>query len=115
MTTSCIFCKIASHEIPAKTVLENDLVLAFHDLNPQAPTHVLVIPKKHIVSISDLSGEDKALVGDVFFAGKEVAEKLGLAADGYRFVINTGKNGGQSVLHLHLHVLGGRTMQWPPG
>ncbi len=111
---TCIFCKIAAKEIPAKIALENEHVVAFHDLNPQAPTHVLVIPKKHIVGIAESTPEDGAILGEVLLAGRQVASELQLA-DGYRLVINNGPNAGQSVFHLHLHVLGGRRLAWPPG
>jgi histidine triad (HIT) family protein len=120
----CLFCKIAKHEIPAQIVLENDHVLAFKDINPQAPTHVLVIPKKHIAGIHDASDSDRAMLAELLLAGRKVAEDLGLSAPtaqggapsgGYRLVINQGPNAGQSVFHLHLHVLGGRSMSWPPG
>jgi histidine triad (HIT) family protein len=112
---SCLFCKIVAGEIPARMVKENEHVLAFHDVNPVAPSHVLVIPRKHITSVHDAGPDDQAMLGSLMLTAKEVAETLGLGADGYRLVINTGKNGGQSVFHLHLHVIGGRPMAWPPG
>jgi histidine triad (HIT) family protein len=96
-------------------VLSNDHVLAFHDVNPVAPTHVLVIPKEHITSIHDVTREHATLLGELLLAGREVAEKLSLGDSGYRLVMNTGKDAGQSVFHVHLHVLGGRPMAWPPG
>ncbi len=111
----CIFCKIASGDMPANIVLETDDVVAFHDINPQAPVHVLVIPRKHIARVSDMTAEDVELMGKIIFAGKQVAEKLGIAEDGFRLVFNNGRNGGQHVYHIHLHVLGGRAMLWPPG
>ena len=111
----CIFCKIARGEMPAKIVLENEDVIAFHDINPQAPVHVLVIPRKHIARVSDMTADDVPLLGKIIFAGKQVAEKLGIAEDGFRLVFNNGRNGGQHVYHIHLHVLGGRAMLWPPG
>ena len=110
----CLFCKIVAKEIPAKLALENEHVVAFHDINPMAPTHVLVIPKKHIVGIAEATREDAAMLGEVMLAAREVAEKLGLA-NGYRLVVNNGKDAGQSVHHLHLHVLAGRQLAWPPG
>ncbi len=113
--SDCIFCKIARHEIPSKAVLENEHAIAFHDLNAQAPTHVLVIPKKHIVGIADATDADGPILSAVMLMARDAAAKLGLAADGYRLVANHGKNGGQSVLHLHVHVLGGRALAWPPG
>jgi histidine triad (HIT) family protein len=111
----CLFCKIVSGQVPAKLVLENDHVMAFDDIHPGAPRHVLVIPKQHIGSIHEATREHAALLGEILLAGREVADKLGLGESGYRLVVNTGKDGGQSVAHLHLHVLGGRPMAWPPG
>jgi histidine triad (HIT) family protein len=111
----CLFCKIAEGEIPSKIVLETPRLVAFHDVNPMAPTHVLVIPREHLASIHDAKPEHSALLGELMLAGREVADKLGLGESGYRLVLNTGKDAGQSVFHLHLHVLGGRAMEWPPG
>lgn len=111
----CIFCGIARGEVPARTVLETEDVVAFHDLDPKAPTHVLVIPRRHIESVDGMSPEDAELIGRVFAAAKEVARKEGVAAGGYRLVTNIGANGGQTVPHLHVHVLGGRRFTWPPG
>ena len=112
---NCIFCKIIAKEIPAQIVYENEHVLAFDDLNPQAPCHVLVIPKKHITSGNDMTPEDRECLGAMLLAGSKVAQIKGIADDGYRFVMNTGQDGGQSVYHIHLHVLGGRALTWPPG
>ena len=112
--SDCIFCKIAGHEINAKFVLETDELAAFQDLNPQAPTHILIIPKRHIAKLSDCSPEDAALLGRIQLAAKDIAEKAGVA-DGYRLVTNNGRKAGQSVDHLHYHLLGGRKMNWPPG
>jgi histidine triad (HIT) family protein len=109
-----IFGKIINREIPANIVYEDDLVLAFKDINPQAPTHILVIPKKPIPRMSEATAEDKALMGHLLWIAKEVAETAGLS-NGYRVVINNGTDGGQTVDHLHLHILGDRQMQWPPG
>jgi histidine triad (HIT) family protein len=111
----CIFCKIVAGEIPAEVVLDNEHVLAFKDLHPAAPKHALVIPKRHISTIHDATRADAALLGELMLAGREVAEKLGLGASGYRLVMNAGRDAGQSVFHVHLHVLGGRTLAWPPG
>jgi histidine triad (HIT) family protein len=111
----CLFCKIVAREIPSQIVYENDHVLSFKDINPQAPTHALVIPKKHLTGILDATDADKAMLAELLFAGRHVAEQLGLAEKGYRLVVNQGQDGGQSVFHLHLHVLGGRPMGWPPG
>lgn len=112
---SCIFCKIAAGEIPTTPVLETENVLAFHDLNPQAPVHVLVIPRKHVESVGTAADADGALLGELLLACRDVAAKCGVAAGGYRVVLNTGTDGGQSVWHLHAHVLGGRHLSWPPG
>lgn len=113
--SGCLFCKIVAREIPAQIVHENEHVVAFKDIHPAAPTHALVIPKRHIVGAHDATPEDAALLGQILLAGRDVAEKLGLAEGGYRLVVNNGPNAGQSVFHLHLHVLGGRQMAWPPG
>ena len=111
----CIFCGIAKGEVPARTVLENEDVVAFHDLDPKAPTHVLVIPRRHIDSIDAMADTDVELIGRVFAAARDVGRELGIAADGYRLVTNIGANAGQTVPHLHVHVLGGRRLTWPPG
>ncbi|WP_437998447.1 histidine triad nucleotide-binding protein [Sorangium sp. So ce185] len=111
----CIFCKIAKKEIPSKVVLEDEHVIAFHDLNPQAPTHVLVIPKRHIAGIAQAAPEDEAVLGRLLLAARQVAEKTGIAEGGFRTVVNSGANAGQTVFHLHVHVIGGRPMAWPPG
>lgn len=112
---ACLFCKIANKEIPPKLAYEDDEVMAFHDINPVAATHVLVIPKKHITSLADAADEDQALLGKLLLVAKKVAEQEGRTAEGFRTVINTGPNAGQSVFHIHVHVLGGRAMAWPPG
>mgnify|MGYP001027024165 FL=1 len=110
-----IFGKIARGEIPADIIYEDEDVLAFRDLSPQAPTHVLVIPRKPIPSLNDLEEGDAELVGKLFLAARQVAEQEGIAAAGYRAVINCNAAAGQTVFHLHLHLLGGRPMRWPPG
>ena len=112
---STIFTQIINKEIPADIVYEDDLCLAFRDINPQAPVHILIIPKKEIVSISTLTKEDKNILGHILLKTSEIAKKEGLADDGYRVVTNIGENGGQSVYHLHFHLLGGRKLTWPPG
>ncbi|MDJ1178258.1 histidine triad nucleotide-binding protein [Roseofilum sp. BLCC_M91] len=109
-----IFSKIISKEIPADIVYEDDLCLAFNDISPQAPTHILVIPKKPIPKLADAESQDHALMGHLLLTVKRVAEQAGLT-NGYRVVINTGEDGGQTVDHLHLHILGGRSLAWPPG
>jgi histidine triad (HIT) family protein len=114
MSAKTIFKRIIDKEIPAKIVYEDDLCLAFHDVNPQAPTHVLVIPKQEISSLADLAAKDQTLVGHLLLITQKLAGELGLAS-GYRVVVNCGSDGGQSVDHLHLHLLGGRQMKWPPG
>jgi len=113
-TTETIFSKIIRREIPADIVYEDDLALAFRDVNPQAPVHILVIPKKPIPKLTDAESQDDALLGHLLLTVKRVAEQAGLT-NGYRLVINTGPDGGQTVYHLHLHILGGRQMTWPPG
>ncbi|MEL6402423.1 MAG: histidine triad nucleotide-binding protein [Cyanobacteria bacterium J06607_6] len=115
MSADTIFGKIIRREIPADIVYEDDLCLAFRDITPQAPTHVLVIPKKPIPKLADAAAEDKELLGHMLLAVKSLAEQLGIAEEGYRVVINTGTDGGQTVFHLHMHLLGGRSLQWPPG
>ena len=111
----CLFCRIAAGEIAATVVHEDDEVLAFRDINPQAPVHVLAIPKRHIGSAADLGEEDGALLGRLFAVMARVARDEGVAGDGYRIVTNTGAAAGQSVEHLHFHLLGGRRLAWPPG
>ncbi|MDH5648396.1 MAG: histidine triad nucleotide-binding protein [Gammaproteobacteria bacterium] len=113
--TDCLFCKMVSGEITPDTVYENDDVLAFRDINPQAPTHILVIPKHHIATINDLSDEVGTLIGKMFLAVKDIAEKEGLSERGYRTVMNCNADAGQTVFHIHLHLMGGRAMSWPPG
>ncbi|HEX6961746.1 MAG TPA: histidine triad nucleotide-binding protein [Lacipirellula sp.] len=110
-----IFKRIIDREIPADIVYEDDRCLAFRDISPQAPTHVLVIPKKEIASLESLDNEDADLVGHIFVVVRNLARQLGIAASGYRVTVNCGANGGQAVDHLHFHLLGGRPMKWPPG
>ena len=111
----CVFCKIVKGEIPAKKAYEDDELLAFHDLNPQAPLHLLVIPKKHIPTVMDLTQEDSALMGKLLFKAQQLAAENGCAETGGRFVFNCKSHGGQTVDHIHCHVLGGRFFKWPPG
>jgi histidine triad (HIT) family protein len=113
--SDCIFCKIVAGDIPADKVYEDDLVIAFRDLNPQAPTHVLVIPKRHIATLNDMTADDEAIVGRMVQAASKVAAQEGLTEAGYRTVMNCNADGGQTVFHIHLHLLGGRQMTWPPG
>jgi histidine triad (HIT) family protein len=110
-----IFKKIIDREIPADIVFEDDLCLAFRDVNPQAPTHILVIPKKEIRSLADIEPSDKETLGHMLCKVSEIAQKEGLSDKGYRTVINTNDDGGQTVFHLHIHILGGRSLAWPPG
>ena len=110
-----IFSKIIAREIPADIVFENDHVLAFRDINPQAPVHVLIIPKKPIATLNELADADAELVGQLFLAAKQIAADMGVAEAGYRTVMNCNRDGGQDVFHIHLHLLAGRQMGWPPG
>lgn len=113
--TDDLFMKIIARDIPADIVYETDEVLAFRDISPQAPTHVLIIPKEHIRTMNDLEHGHTELVGKLFLAATEIAEKEGIAEEGYRVVMNCNRAGGQAVYHIHLHLLGGRQMGWPPG
>lgn len=112
---SCVFCRIINKEIPSNIVFEDDEVLAFHDINPQAPYHILVVPKKHVPTLLDLTEEDRDLIGHIYLIIKKIAQDLGFAERGYRVVVNCKEEAGQTVFHLHFHVLAGRTMGWPPG
>ena len=111
----CIFCKVASGSIPAKRVAENDHVVAFEDISPQAPTHILVVPRKHIATLNDISPSDQDLLGAMVMTAIQIAKDRQLSSSGYRLVWNTNRGAGQSVFHIHLHLLGGRAMAWPPG
>ena len=111
----CLFCKIVNREIPGSIVYEDDRVLAFNDINPQAPTHVLLIPKRHIESLNALEPDDDRLVGELVRRAAAIAKERGLAAGGFRTVFNTNRDAGQTVFHIHLHLLGGRSLSWPPG
>jgi histidine triad (HIT) family protein len=111
----CLFCRIAAKTTAAQICYENDLVIAFRDIRPAAPTHALVIPKDHIAGVQDTKPQDSELLGQLLLAAREVAGVLGLSTSGYRLVINQGPDAGQSVFHLHCHVMGGRPMAWPPG
>ncbi len=113
--SDCLFCKMVSGEIQPDVVYEDEAVLAFRDINPQAPTHVLVVPREHIATINELDEAHAALVGRLFLAAREIARREGIAERGYRTVMNCNAEAGQTVFHLHLHVLGGRPMGWPPG
>ncbi|MES2919208.1 MAG: histidine triad nucleotide-binding protein [Pseudomonadota bacterium] len=111
----CLFCKIANKQIAARVAFESDRVIAFHDLFPQAPTHVLVIPKAHYSTLNDVPPSDADVLGELVTSATAIARELGLADNGYRVVMNCNADGGQSVYHIHLHLLGGRAMAWPPG
>lgn len=113
--SDCLFCKMVSGEIQADVLYENDDVLAFRDISPQAPFHALVIPKRHIATLNDVLAEDAELMGKLFLAAAHIAKEAGIDAAGYRSVTNCNAGAGQTVFHLHLHVLGGRSMTWPPG
>jgi histidine triad (HIT) family protein len=112
---NCLFCRIARGEIPAKLAYQDDDVLAFHDIDPKAPVHVLIIPREHIASINELNGTQAQTIGKLHVVARDLARELGVFAGGYRLVINTGQDAGQSVEHIHLHLLGGRHLKWPPG
>ncbi|HEY2064594.1 MAG TPA: histidine triad nucleotide-binding protein [Gemmatimonadaceae bacterium] len=113
MTETCLFCRIVRKEIPAAVVWEDATALAFRDIDPKAPTHVLVIPKQHVASLNETS--DQVMLGHLLLAAREIAAAEGIAGDGYRVVLNTGRDAGQTVFHAHVHLLGGRHMTWPPG
>ena len=115
MKTETLFSKIINREIDADIVFEDDDVLAFRDIDPQAPTHILIIPKKPVATINDLNEEDAVLIGRMVLVAKSLAEQEGVSKDGYRLVMNCNKAGGQTVFHIHLHLLGGRSFSWPPG
>jgi histidine triad (HIT) family protein len=114
-STDCIFCKIVRREIPAKIVFENEHILAFRDVSPQAPVHILIIPKKHIPGLNDISAEEEKLLGEIQLVAKELAAKEKVSVQGYRLVVNCGPDAGQAVAHLHYHLVGGRKFTWPPG
>lgn len=113
--SDCLFCKIVDGDIPADIVFESESALAFRDINPKAPSHVLIIPRRHISTINDIEPDDESLVGSLFSAARRIAADEGLDEDGYRVVMNCNEAAGQSVFHIHLHLLGGRTLKWPPG
>lgn len=113
--SECLFCKIRDGEIPGETVYEDDDVLAFNDVNPHAPLHVLIIPRKHISTVNDMDDDDELMMGKLFSAAKAIAAEKGVSDDGYRLVVNTNPQAGQTVFHIHMHLLAGRNMTWPPG
>jgi histidine triad (HIT) family protein len=111
----CLFCRIINREIPGTIVYEDDRIVAFNDINAQAPTHVLVVPRKHIATLNDLTSDDDQLTGEIVRRAAAIAKERGLATGGYRTVFNTNREAGQTVFHIHLHLIGGRAMHWPPG
>lgn len=111
----CLFCKIAAGSIPAKMLYQDENVIAFEDINPQAPHHKIIIPRKHVATLNDLTPTDSNLVGEMTLAASKIAKDLGIAEDGYRVVMNCNSAGGQTVFHIHMHLIGGRSMTWPPG
>lgn len=111
----CLFCKIIAGEIPSKKVYEDEWVYAFEDISPVAPHHVLLIPKQHIASVNEITAENSAAVAKIYEAARNIAQQLGIAEDGYRIVTNCGEKAGQTVFHLHFHLIAGRDLQWPPG
>jgi histidine triad (HIT) family protein len=115
MTDSCIFCKIISEEAKATILYQDELVTAFQDLHPVAPTHILLVPNKHIESVGTLDIDDEQLIGHLFTVGRKLAEEAGIAKGGYRLITNTGVNGGQTIFHFHLHLIGGQRMRYPMG
>lgn len=112
---ACLFCKIIKKEIPSSIVFENENILAFNDINPQAPIHILLIPKEHFASLNEIPEEKKDILSDLLLRARQIAEEKEIAQTGYRLVLNTEKDSGQEVFHVHLHLLGGRRMSWPPG
>jgi len=112
---SCIFCKIKNKEIPSKIVFEDERIVAFNDANPQAPVHILLIPKEHFVSLNDIPEEKKDVLSHLLLKARQIAQQQGISKNGYRIVLNTERDSGQEVFHIHFHLLGGRRMTWPPG
>ena len=111
----CVFCRIVRGEVPAKVVFENDRLLAFDDIRPRAPVHVLVIPKRHVASLNEVPDDAAALLGEILVRARDIARAKGVGASGYRVVLNTARDSGQEVFHIHFHILGGRRLAWPPG
>ena len=115
MSDDCLFCKIVKGEVPSKKVHEDERILAFEDIQPQAPTHTLIIPKKHIATLNEIEEADRDLLGDIVLVARKIAREKGLSEEGYRLVVNCLESAGQAVFHIHFHLLGGRTFHWPPG
>lgn len=115
MQETCIFCRVANGSIPARIAHEDDQTIAFHDIDPRAPVHVLIIPREHISAVDQLREENVPVMGELFMVARRLARELGVADSGYRMVVNNGRDAGQSVDHVHMHLLGGRPLKWPPG
>ena len=113
--SDCLFCGIVDGSVKANLVYQDDAVVAFNDIAPRAPVHILIIPRKHVASVSDIAAADRALIGEIFQVAAKLAREQGIAESGYRVVVNSGADAGQSVLHIHYHLLGGRQLGWPPG
>lgn len=111
----CIFCKIANKEVPAELLFEDDHIVAFNDINPQAPIHIILIPREHYASLNEIPDDKKSILSHILLKARQVAREKGIAEKGYRVVLNTARDSGQEVLHIHFHLLGGRRMHWPPG
>ena len=111
----CLFCKIVGKDIPAELIFEDDRIVAFNDINPQAPIHILIIPREHLASLNDVPEEKRDLLGHILLRAQQIAQNLGIRENGYRIVLNTARDSGQEVYHIHFHLLGGRRMTWPPG
>jgi histidine triad (HIT) family protein len=111
----CLFCKLIARKVPASIVYEDERILAFNDINPQAPTHVLIVPKRHVASLNDLTPDDDQMVGELVRRAAAIASERGISASGFRTVFNTNREAGQTVFHIHLHLIGGRSLHWPPG
>jgi len=111
----CIFCKIVNKDIPAELIFEDEQIVAFNDINPQAPIHILIIPKEHFASLNDIPEEKKELLSHILLKARQIAQNIGIEENGYRIVLNTARDSGQEVFHIHFHLLGGRRMTWPPG
>jgi histidine triad (HIT) family protein len=111
----CLFCKIVNKDVPAELIFEDDRIIAFNDINPQAPVHILIIPKEHFASLNDVPEEKKDLLSHILLRARQIAQNIGIQENGYRIVLNTARDSGQEVFHIHFHLLGGRRMIWPPG
>jgi histidine triad (HIT) family protein len=115
MSDDCLFCKIIAGELPATIIYQDEKVMAFRDLYPKAPTHILIVPRKHLATLNDMQEGDKELMGHIAYVAKQLAKELGISESGYRILMNCNGDGGQVVFHIHMHLLGGRLLKWPPG